>query len=231
MTPNDIITVVKRLIQDNQLLRTPTEYIDGSLLDFVNQTINQAAILRPDLFSHTTDIATTADTVVQSLPSDGIRLLDIFYVKGGNSVTETDRETMERSYPGWASDPSGVPVNFMRNVKNATQYFLYPAPAAGVVLVGEYAKSPPAYTADQTIEMLPDVYSPALVAGTIAHVLSVDAQGNEIASSATVGGTYATRPATAEAYLERFAQLMGASLQNRTVTDTKQAGIEGGTVI
>jgi hypothetical protein len=34
---------------------------------------------------------------VQALPAEAIRLVDIFQVKGGNAITEVDRETMNRN--------------------------------------------------------------------------------------------------------------------------------------
>ena len=139
MTPAEVITEVRRLVQD-QLV--PYRYSDTVLLGYVNQSLQRMAILRPDLFTDIVDIATTAGAAVQSLPAEAIRLVDIFQVKNGNAITEVDRETMNRNYPGWMNEASGTPVNFMRHVKNPDRYFLYPRPAAGVVLVGEYAKSP-----------------------------------------------------------------------------------------
>lgn len=171
MTPAEVITEVRRLVQD-QLV--PYRYSDAVLLGYVNQSLQRMAILRPDLFTDIVDIATTAGAAVQSLPAEAIRLVDIFQVKNGNAITEVDRETMNRNYPGWMNEASGTPVNFMRHVKNPDRYFLYPRPAAGVVLVGEYAKSPIDYTLDASIDVISDTYFPVLVDGVVYLAESID---------------------------------------------------------
>jgi hypothetical protein len=62
MTPQDVITEVRRLVQDEE---SPYRYSDTTLLGYVNQTLKRMAVLRPDLFSLITTIPTTPNTVVQ----------------------------------------------------------------------------------------------------------------------------------------------------------------------
>lgn len=214
MTPADVITEVRRLVQDQS---TPYRYSDAVLLSYVNQTLKRMAVLRPDLFSDIEDIATTAGSAAQVLPADAIRLVDIFQVKNGNAITEVDRETMNRNYPGWMQEAAGQPVNFMRHVKNPDRYFLYPRPAAGVVLVGEYAKTPIDYTANAEIDVLTEVYFPVLVDGVVYLAESID---DEHVDSGR-----------AKLFYDSFTQQLGAGLQSRKITDTKQAGMDKGEVI
>ena len=214
MTPAEVITEVRRLVQD-QLV--PYRYSDAVLLGYVNQSLQRMAILRPDLFTDIVDITTTADAAVQSLPAEAIRLVDIFQVKNGNAITEVDRETMNRNYPGWMNEASGTPVNFMRHVKNPDRYFLYPRPAAGVVLVGEYAKSPIDYTINASIDVISDTYFPIVVDGTVYLAESID---DEHVDSGR-----------AKLFYDSFVEQLGAGLQSRKLTDTKLAGMESGEVI
>jgi hypothetical protein len=214
MTPAEVITEVRRLVQDQS---TPYRYTDTVLLAYVNQTLKRMAVLRPDLFSEIVDIAITAGAAVQELPADAIRLVDIFQVKNGNAITEVDRETMNRNYPGWMQETAGQPVNFMRHVKNPDRYFLYPRPAAGVVLVGEYAKTPVDYAANAVIDVLPEVYFPVLVDGVVYLAESID---DEHVNSGR-----------AKLFYDSFTQQLGAGLQSRKITDTKQAGMDKGEVI
>jgi hypothetical protein len=214
MTPADVITEARRLVQDQI---APYRYSDAVLLSYVNQTLKRMAILRPDLFSDIEDITTTADSAAQVLPADAIRLIDIFQVKGGNAITEVDRETMNRNYPGWMQEVAGQPVNFMRHVKNPDRFFLYPRPAAGVVLVGEYAKTPPDYTINATIAVLTDVYFPVLVDGVVYLAESIDDEH--------------VQSGRAKLFYDSFVQTLGASLQSRKITDTKLAGMDRGEVI
>jgi hypothetical protein len=214
MTPADVIVEVRRIVQDEGL---PYRYSDAVLLGYVNQTLKRMAILRPDLFSEIVDISTTAGSAVQSLPADAVRLLDIFQVKNGAAINEVDRETMNRNYPNWMQEAAGQPVNFMRHVKNPDRFFLYPRPAAGVVLVGEYTKSPPDYLLTGTIGFISDVYFPALVDGVVFLAESIDDEH--------------VQSGRAKLFYDSFVQQLGTNLQSRKVTDTKNAGMDKGEVI
>lgn len=211
MTPAEIITEVRRLVQDQQV---PYRYSDAVLLGYVNQTLKRMAVARPDLFSEIVDIPTTPDTAVQSLPAGAIRLVDIFQVKGGAAIDEVDRETMNRNYPNWMAEPAGSPVNFMRHVKNPDRFFLYPPPQAGTVLVGEYAMSPPDYALGDEIDVIAAAYFPAIVDGAVFMAESIDDE--HVASG------------RAKLFYDSFIGQLSASLQSRKVTDTKGAGLERG---
>lgn len=208
MTPADIIVECRRLLNDTLV---PYRYSDAMLLGYVNQTLKRTAVLRPDLFGETGDIAMVANSALQSLPADAHRLIDIFQVKNGDTVTEVDRETMSRNHPSWMADTAGTPVNFMRHVRNPTKFFVYPRPVAGTILVGEYARTPSDYTINQTIDQPPTSFFGALIDGVLFLASSVD---DEHVSSGR-----------AKLFLDSFTQQLGVSLQNRALNDTKQAGL------
>jgi hypothetical protein len=209
MTPADVIGEARRLLQD-QL--APYRYSDDDLVGFVNQTLRRMAILRPDLFGVIAEIPVSAESVIQSLPSDALRLIDVFQVKDGVAVTEVDRETLTRSNPYWMAEPAGEPLNFMRHVKNPDRFFLYPRPATDTILVVEYAQSPPAYDFADTIESPAEAFLPVIVDGVVFLAESID---NEYATSGR-----------AKLFLEAFSQSLTMSLQSRVVTDTKAAGLQ-----
>lgn len=214
MTPADIIAEARVLIQDS---RTPYRYSDVVLLGFVNQTLRRMSILRPDLFSVIGDIPTVANTVIQSCPSDSLRLVEIFQIKNGDAVTEVNRDVLDQMNPGWVNEAAGTPLNFMRHVRSPNKFFLYPRPIAGIVLVGEYAQVPPAYTLNQTITALPDAYLPVAADGVVFLAESVD---NEHVNSNR-----------AKLFQDSFNQTLAAGLQTRTITDTEEAGLSPGQVI
>lgn len=170
MTPAQIIAEVRNLAQDTLV---PYRYSDTELLGYVNQTLKRMASLRPDLFTYFGDLALTANTVVQNLPADAQRLIDIFWVKDANAMTEVEREVLERAYPTWVSDPSDVPLNFMRHPRTPTRFFVYPRPLANTVVVVEYAVAPATYALSDTIA-LSDSYYSVLVDGVMFLVSSVD---------------------------------------------------------
>ncbi len=209
MTPQDVITEVRRLIQDES---APLRYSDAVLLGYVNQTLKRMAILRPDLFSLITNISTTANSVVQSCPSDSVRLVEIFQVVGGNAITEVSRDTLDQSTPSWVAEASGTPVNYVRHVRNPNRFFLYPAPTTGTQLTAEYIQSPPAYTLGQTVALLPDSYLSTVVDGTVYLAESVD---NEHVNSGR-----------AKLFFDSFTQSLGVGLQSRAITDTEEGGLD-----
>jgi hypothetical protein len=214
VTPNEIITEVRRLIQDTKVTY---RYSDAIMLGWVNQTLKRTAVLRPDLFGVIGDIATTPNVVLQSTPSDSLRLIQIFQVKGGDAVTEVDREVFDQTYPGWVNEAAGTPVNFMRHVRNPNKFFVYPRPTSGVILVGEYAQVPPDYALNDTIALIPEAYFPVLVDGVVFLAESVD---DEHVNSQR-----------AALFQKNYTEALGASVSNRVVTDTKQAGMDRKQVI
>jgi len=214
VTPADVIAEVRSLVQDS---RTPYRYSDELLLGLVNQTLKRAATLRPDLFGVIGDIPTTPNTVLQSCPAGSTRLIEIFQVKGGSAITEVSRDMLDQTYPQWTSDAAGTPVNFMRHVRNPNKFFLHPSPSAGIVLVGEYSKSPDNYLIDETIDELPETYFSAIVDGTVWLAESID---NEHVNTGR-----------AKMYQEMFVQLLGVNLQSRPVTDTESGGMDRKQVI
>lgn len=209
MTPADVIAEVRRLISDT---RTPQRYTDTVLLGFVNQALKRMAMGRPDLFLQLGDVSTTPNTTVQTMPADSIRLVEIFSVTGGNTITEVDREVFDQTYPGWRSEAAGTPVNFMRHVRNPNVYFLYPAPTAGVILTAEYAKVPTDYALGDTITAPIDAYFPTLVDGTVYLAESID---DEHVNSGR-----------AKLFFESFTQGMGLSLGSRELTDNDDAALD-----
>ncbi len=214
MTPNEIITEARRLISDTKVTY---RYSDAIMLGWVNMTLRRTAVLRPDLFGVIGDIATTPNTVLQSTPSDSLRLIEIFQVKNGDAVTESRRETLDQMYPNWVNEAASTPVNFMRHVRNPNKFFVYPRPTAGVILVGEYAQVPPNYALNDTILRIPDAFFPVLVDGVVFLAESVD---NEHVNSGR-----------AKLFQDAYTQALGVSLQSRVVTDTEESGMDPKQVI
>ena len=112
--------------------------------------------------------------------------------------------------PGWVNETAGQPVNFMRHVRNPNRFFVYPRPEAGVVLVGEYAQTPPNYALNDTITYPTDAYFTAVVDGTVYLAESID---NEHVNSGR-----------AKLFLDSFIQTLGVDLNARSLTDTESGG-------
>ena len=213
MILNDVITEARRILQDTL---SPQRYSDTVLLGFANQALKRIAVLRPDLFAIIAEIPTTINTVVQSMPADSIRLLEIYSVKGGNGVIETNREILDQSLPTWMNTTSGPAINFMRHVRNANKFFIYPKAPDNQILIGEYAQTPPIYNGTTTVELLPDAYFPVVIDATLFIAESVD---NEHVNSNR-----------AQLFQTSFTQALGVAAQSRSITDTERGGLDEGDV-
>ena len=209
-----VITEVRRVLQDNT---APYRYSDTYLLGFANQALKRMAVLRPDLFAYIGTVTCTAGAVIQSAPTDSIRVMEIFQVQGGSGVTEVNRDSLDETYPGWMNDAAGPTVNWMRHVRNPNRFFIYPKAPASQVLVVEYAQTPPDYAIDADVALLPDAYFPVVVDGTIFLAESVD---NEHVNSNR-----------AQLFQQTFTQALGVNAQSRTLTDTEEAGLDPKQVI
>ncbi len=208
MILNDVVTEARRLLQD---ISAPQRYSDAVLLGFANQTLKRMSVLRPDLFAYIGEITCTAGAVIQSPPSDSIRVIEIFQVKDGSGVTEVDRNSLDQTYPGWMNDTAGPAVNWMRHVRNPNKFFIYPKAPSGQILIGEYAQTPPTYAGTDVVALLPDAFFPVVVDGTVFLAESVD---NEHVNSNR-----------AQLFQQSFTQALGVSAQARTLTDTEEAGL------
>lgn len=209
MTPEQVLTEVRRLIQDTDSTRY--RYTDTALLGHLNQVIKRVCHVRPDLFIVHGDIPTQAGKTLQTLPDGAVRLVEIYHIKGGEAITETVRETLDETYPGWHAETAGTPNNYVRHIRNPDKYFLSPPPVAGTILVGEYVQSPPNYTSKQQIE-LSDVYFPILVDGTVWLAESID---NEHINSGR-----------AEMYKKSFYEGLGITLETRMISDAESGGMK-----
>lgn len=210
MNLGDVIAEARILLQDNTAALQ--RYSDAQLLGFGNQTLKRISVLRPDLFSTFTTISCVAGTVLQTMPSDCLRIMEILSVVGGGAVRETNRETMDDVYPAWVTDAAGPAVNWMRHPRSPTKFFIYPKAPVAQSLEVEYSKTPDVYAADDPIELLPDNYYPVLLDGVLFLAESID---NEHVNAGR-----------AELFRKAFAEALAVNLQSRETTDKEKAGMD-----
>ncbi len=210
MILNDVITEVRRIIQDET---TPFRYSDAILLSFANQALKRISVLRPDLFAFIGTVTCTENAVIQSAPSDSIRIIECFSVQGGAGITETTREVLDQAYPTWMNDAAAATQNWMRHVRNPNKFFIYPKAPANQILDIEYAQTPPTYDGTTTVALLGDAYFPVVVDATVFIAESID---NEHVNSNR-----------AALFQQSFTQALGVGIQSRAITDTEESGEQG----
>lgn len=205
MTPQEVIDEARVLINDDNVLM-PERFSDAELLGFVNQAVQRACVVRPDLFIVNGTETPTADQVEQTLDSSVTRIVEVHRVVGGGALGEVDKETMDRSAPDWPTEASSSPVNWMRHPRNPRRYFLYPAPVSGTQLTIEYVKVPDAYGLGDTV-ILPDSYRSALIDCVVALAEVTDNEHVETQRAKT--------------FFDSFMQALGADMAQRSVVDSE----------
>ena len=208
MILNDVVTEVRRMLQDEN---TPQRYSDAVLIGFANQSLKRIAVLRPDLFAHVSTITCVENEVIQTAPTDSLRIIEVYSVSGGNGIIETNRESLDQAYPQWMNDTASAAVNWMRHTRNANKFFIYPKAPAAQVLDIEYAQTPPTYDGTTTVTLLTDAYIPVVIDATIFLAESVD---NEHVNSNR-----------AALFLQSFTRALGLNLAANITTDTEEGGM------
>jgi hypothetical protein len=208
MILNDIITSVRQIIQDETVAY---RYSDAFLLSLCNQGLKRIQLLRPDLFSYVGTVACTEGAVIQTAPSDSLRIIEVYSInETGAGIVEADREVLDQTIPTWPNHTAGAAVNWMRHVRNPNKFFIYPQAPAGQTLDIEYSQVPPTYDGTTTVTLLPDAYVPALMDAVVFLAESID---NEHVTNGR-----------AKMYKDLFMAQLGASSASLPVTDTENAG-------
>ena len=218
----EVVSGVRTSVQD---MRTPYRYSDEMLVGLINRALRLMAVVRPDLFAYMTIITPTVGAAVQTAPADSVRIMEVFNVVGGGSITEVSRESMDESYPPWMGDPVARPRNWMRHVRNPNRYFLHPPPIVGTDLFVEYSRQPRLYTEANlndvtlplpntgTIDDLQDAYLPIVIEGVIYLAESID---NEHVSSGRAQMAQTT-----------FFESLNAGLESREISDAEDGASTG----
>ena len=207
MILNDIVTAVRRIIQDETVT---FRYSDTFFLALCNQGVKRIQLLRPDLFSFIGTVDCVENAVIQSAPSDSLRIIECYSIVGGTGLVEADREVLDQTIPTWVNTTAGAAINWMRHVRNPNKFFIYPKAPANQTLTVEYSQVPPTYAGDATVTLLPDAYVPALIDVVVFLAESID---NEHVTNGR-----------AKMYMDLFMSELGATTASLPVTDTENAG-------
>jgi hypothetical protein len=210
MILDDVIVDVRRIIQDED--STAFRYSDAFMLGMGNQALKRIQLLRPDLFAYVSTVACTQGEVIQSAPSDSLRIIEVYsIVSSGVGLVEAVREVLDQTLPTWPNDTAAAAINWMRHVRNPNKFFIYPQAPSDQSLDIEYSQVPTTYDGTTEITLLPDAYFPVVVDIMVFLLESVD---NEAVTSGR-----------AKLYKESYENMLGVSKQSIPVTDTEDAGL------
>ena len=153
-----IILSARQAIQDLQAVR----WTDTALLEYLNEAQLEISRYKPDSCIKNETFSTTSG-IVQQLPSDAIRLIDVVCNVGGSAITQVDRKGLALQNPGWPKETASSSIKaFMYHDADPTRFYVYPPAASGASLAVVYSARPAVVAAADPIS-LTDEYKSSLI--------------------------------------------------------------------
>lgn len=170
MTPSDVITSARRLLNDEQV---PYRYSNDDLLSRINDCLSVLVDLRNDLFVVSAEHTCTAGAEQVCVVDRLRKVVEVPRIVGGAALWPSDRALFDMFSPGWYQDTAAPAVNWMRHLDDLKFYLHPPATAGQKVEVRVIQAAAPLTALDQPIP-LPANYQPAIEAFVINRAESKD---------------------------------------------------------
>jgi hypothetical protein len=172
------------ILQDTTNIRWPSD----ELLGWLNDGQREIVLRKPDAYTKSSSVVLTASETKQSIPSDGIQLIDIVRNMGtgaspGRAITRTERYILDGQRPNWNTETGSATVkHYMFDERNPKTFYVYPPQAVApgyIELV--YSAAPADLATSASTLTLDDIYASALLDYVLYRAYSKDA---DIAPSA-----------------------------------------------
>lgn len=165
-TAQDIINRVTFITQD----ATNVRWTVNELIGWINDGQAAIALQKPDATAKNVATKLIAGTK-QTLPADGVRLLDLRRNMGldgltaGRAIREVQMDIMDAETPNWHSGVASATVlHYMFDLRDPHNFYVYPPQPASPGYVELVYSAQPAKVAAVTDTIgVDDIYSPVLV--------------------------------------------------------------------
>ncbi len=217
LTAQDVLTRASDIIQDQTNVRWPQE----ELLRYLNDARREIAIARPDLYAVTSTITLVAGTK-QSLPTDGIRLIDVIRNMpagvAGSAIRVVEREILDAQKPTWHTETGTASLkHFMYDERSPRVFYVYPPATASHQIEITYGQSPTDIAIGNiasTQLTQEDIYTGAMVDYACYRAFSKDSE-------------YAGNASRAAAHYSQFMNALGLGGKVSQVTSPNTANVGG----
>lgn len=179
-TVGDVVEGARRILQE--VGAEGIRWTNTELLEWLNLAYATILAFRPDAFSHQASVS-LAEGVEQTLPADGVRLLDVLATAGGHPVRWMDSLALARIRPGWRLDPKTERLEgYLYNPEAPRHFQVYPPAKAGTELTLVYAREPEPHATDNMGDVHDQPlrvevgYTPILVDLVLYRAFSKDAE-------------------------------------------------------
>lgn len=162
----DVIDRAEEILQDTSNVR----WSQKTLLDYLNDAQREIVLFRPDA-STTNESFTLAQSAKQSLPSGGLRLLDVYknISPNTNPVTIIERKILDDQIDDWYSKTGTAVEHYVYNPVDPKNFYVYPYPStSGNTIEIIYSSAPSKitisdFTTDTDTISLDDTYANAIL--------------------------------------------------------------------
>lgn len=179
MILSDITTRVRTLLND---LTATYRWSDSELTLWVNDAQKFVVIYRPD-----SCVLNMVQTLVagskQTIPSTGLRLLDVVRNIGSDGVTAgrairiTERDLMDSINPNWHSSAAAQVIkHYMIDERNPRVYYVYPPATTASKVDLVCSKNPTAVAAAGDVLDVPDIYQQVVIDYVMFRAYTKDAE-------------------------------------------------------
>jgi hypothetical protein len=190
LTGTNIINRAADILQDQSNVR----WSRNELLDWLNDGQRVVVTLLPESsVSFTTVSATSQGQYLFSIPSDGIRLIDVLANTSPTqrAVRQVDRAVLDAQYPTWRGNAAALDAqNFMFDKRTPKAFMLFPPLREGSGVDISYCVNPAALSSESVTISLDDIFGPALTDYIVYRAYLKDAEFS--VSDAKAKGAYET---------------------------------------
>ena len=196
LTAQNILDRASMIIQDLTNVRWPTT----ELTNWLNDCRRELAVVRPDIYSTMATQSLSAGAK-QTLPSGGLRLMDVPRNTSGPAITVTQRGFLDQQNPSWHQMTSSTTVkHFLIDERNPSTFWVYPPAGTGASVDLVYQSAPVDYSTSSTLSAYEELYGGAMVDYICYRAFSKDseyagnaeraiAHYNQFINSLKTGGT------------------------------------------
>lgn len=177
MLASDIIDRARIVLNDADGIR----WLDAEMLKWINDGQRVIALVRPDASVGNSTLTLAAGTK-QSIPNDGLRLLDVVRNidgsgNGGRVVRHVDRDVLDTQNPTWHSETGVATVkNYIYDNRDPKTFYVYPPALATSKVEIVYSKNPTDVTATSSTVAIADIYADPLLNYVLHRAYSKDAE-------------------------------------------------------
>lgn len=218
----DVLDRASIILQDSTNVRFP----NAELLKFFNDAQKEVVLHRPDANMQNASF-TPADGSKQTIPTAGLRLVDVVRNVGGYAITQVDRKILDETLPNWhntVQDSTKKIEHFIFDPADPKTFYVYPkAIASSDSLEIVYSAAPTDisisnFNTDTTVISLDDVYANSILDFILYRAYQKDSEfagnaqrsmmhyqsfTNSLGVKARVDGALTPAPATPDANVGR----------------------------